>query len=603
MGRLWRGVARRLPTLRRAAGRRGPQSVRVRITLVAAVVTATAMGAGAWVFVRAVEDSQRGEIRRDTEDVLAEVAARLEAGEAPECAVQSIDLTTGLIRVTAEDGTQTFAVVAGGGSYAESMESRRDPGATTPAGGEQQPNTSTCGEDLPDVGDQAPAAPGDVLVPSAEREEGESSPATGPVNGQAGGGAGGDGATGADADGGSGASSSGVVVGEGSGTGPAGSGSGESDATRVDGTTQDVPGAPEPGGGAAPGSEDLLSSYDLETMTRPVETPDGTVMLTVGAPVDQVGRSIDAVRRALLVGMPLLLGLVVAAAWWLVGRALRPVEAIRTEAEAIGGSTLDRRVPAPDSGDEIGRLAQTMNAMLERLEASARRQRQFVADASHELRSPLSAIRTDLEVALLEGDRGDWRESVRASLQEEARLEALIADLLILAADDEDAPAAPSTPVDVAALAAEEAARPRRLPVRCEGSASEGGADDPGLVTTGSARQLRRVVANLLDNAVRHARSEVTVTVEQVGTQVRLTVDDDGPGIPVADRERVFERFTRLDDGRTREEGGSGLGLAVVRSIVHRHHGTVHVTANPRSGARVVVTLPAHCLIDETFAP
>ena len=270
-------------------------------------------------------------------------------------------------------------------------------------------------------------------------------------------------------------------------------------------------------------------------------------------------------------------------------------KAIRSEVAAIGGATMHRRVPAPATDDEIGRLAHTMNAMLGRLEASATRQRQFVSDASHELRSPVTAIRADLEVALSEGDHADWPTVAREVLAEESRLEALLADLLILAATDEGASVPAGAEVDVAELAQVEAARPHRVPVAAE-------VDDPAPVA-GSEGQLARVVTNLVDNAARHASTAVRVSVMPVAVTPapgsggarwwRLTVDDDGPGIPAADRERVFERFTRLDDGRVRDAGGAGLGLAVVRSIVARHGGRVGATGSPLGGARLVVELPA----------
>jgi signal transduction histidine kinase len=180
-----------------------------------------------------------------------------------------------------------------------------------------------------------------------------------------------------------------------------------------------------------------------------------------------------------------------------------------------------------------------MNAMLARLQGASVRQRQFVSDASHELRSPVAAIRTDVEVALLEGGGADWPAVGRAVLVEEDRLERLVDDLLLLAADDEGGRRA-DAPVDVAALATAEAGRRRRVPVTVEVAGPP-----PPRPVAGSADALGRVVANLVDNAARHARREVRVTVTPTGDAgVRLVVDDDGPGIPAAERERVVERFT-----------------------------------------------------------
>jgi len=336
----------------------------------------------------------------------------------------------------------------------------------------------------------------------------------------------------------------------------------------------------------------VVSAQPLERITREVDAPGGHYTIVAAAPVDEVQRSVDAVRRALWVALPALVALVAVAAWWLVGRALRPVEAIRAQVDEISGTTIHRRVPEPASGDEIGRLARTMNAMLARLEGASTRQHQFVSDASHELRSPVTAIRADLEVALAEGDRADWPRVATAVLAEESRLEALLADLLILAAGDESPPPPDGATVDLAAVAHAEAERPHTVPV----SVSVAAAD--AATVPGSREQLARVVTNLVDNAARHAHTEVAITVAHTATlagdRVRLTVEDDGPGIPLDDRERVFERFTRLDDARARDGGGgAGLGLAVVRSIAERHRGTAYIETSPLGGARVVVDLPS----------
>ncbi len=213
-------------------------------------------------------------------------------------------------------------------------------------------------------------------------------------------------------------------------------------------------------------------SFEPETLSRTVATPSGELTVFAAAPVDEVQENLEAVRRGLWVGVPLLVAAVAAVAWHLVGRALRPVEAIRAEVAAIGGTTIHRRVPTPGTDDEIGRLAHTMNAMLDRLEVASTRQRQFVSDASHELRSPVAAIRTDVEVALREGERADWPTVGAAVLAEEVRLERLLDDLLTLAAADEDAGTGAAgradERVDVGDLVADVAARPRRVPVRWE---------------------------------------------------------------------------------------------------------------------------------------
>jgi signal transduction histidine kinase len=333
----------------------------------------------------------------------------------------------------------------------------------------------------------------------------------------------------------------------------------------------------------------LLRSVD-RSVTAGLRIPDRTgfveVVIDGRAIVEQ---SVDGVREALYVAFPLLVGAAGLGAWFLAGRALRPVEAIRTEVESITGSTLDRRVPVPPSGDEVARLAATMNAMLDRLEDASNRQQRFVADASHELRSPVTAIRTELEVAQRTAGPDDWPAVAARLLGEEARLEAVIADLLLLASLDEVTPTAEAVTIDLAELVQEEVRR--RAPdgeVGLEVDASE------TVLVRGNRTQLRRAVANLLDNAGRHARSSVRVAVHDRDGRARVLVDDDGPGIPTADRERVFERFTRLDEHRTRngQAGGAGLGLSLVRGIVDRHGGTARVETAPLGGARLVLDLP-----------
>jgi signal transduction histidine kinase len=322
-----------------------------------------------------------------------------------------------------------------------------------------------------------------------------------------------------------------------------------------------------------------------------LDSPAGELALLAASPFDSVSRSVDSVQDGLLIAFPALLLAVGVLAWFLAGRALRPVEAIRTEVEAISATTLDRRVPVPRSGDEVARLADTMNAMLDRLEDASTRQQRFVADASHELRSPVAAIRTELEVAQRTAGPEEWPQVAERLLAEEARLEAVIADLLLLASLDEGA-ASEHVVIDVSELAAEEARR--RVPDR-EAVSVEVDAPNPALVHA-SRTQLRRAIANLLDNAGRHASTTVRVGVHQRDGHVRVLVDDDGPGIAEDDRERAFERFTRLDDHRARStaHGGAGLGLSLVRRIAQRHGGTAHIDTAPLGGARVVVDLPAH---------
>lgn len=289
--------------------------------------------------------------------------------------------------------------------------------------------------------------------------------------------------------------------------------------------------------------------------------------------------------------------------WLLVGRALRPVAAMRQEFTEITERDLHRRVPVPRARDEIHRLARTMNATLDRLHRAMTRQRQFVADASHELRSPITAVRAQLELVLARPSRTDWPAAVHKALRDTDRLQAVASDLLLLARlDAQEAP--PKTAVDLGALAAEEVRRhPDALTMdqptmagdrltKSGNHLTKAGAQERAAVVTGSRVQLSRLLTNLADNARRHTRTTVSITVAAHGGMVELTVDDDGPGIPESDRERVFERFTRLDDARARQDGGTGLGLAIANDIAHAHGGTLTVLTSPRGGARLLLRLP-----------
>jgi signal transduction histidine kinase len=314
-----------------------------------------------------------------------------------------------------------------------------------------------------------------------------------------------------------------------------------------------------------------------------VATQQGQITLIAQRSLGEVNRTVDSITGALLIGVPSLVAAIAALAWYLAGRALRPVESIRSEAAEITASTMHRRVPEPETGDEVGRLARTMNAMLDRLEVSSTRQRQFISDASHELRSPVAAIRAQLEVALRRGGEADWPQVARRVLDEDARLEVAVGELLELARVEEGAELEP-VDVDLDDVVLEEATRVRAVAIDTSQVSA-------GRVA-GDARQLSRLVRNLLDNACAHAKRRVAVQVSADADEVRLVVDDDGAGVPPAERERVFERFTRLDEGRGRDGGGAGLGLAMVRAIAERHGGTVAVGDAPIGGARFVVRLP-----------
>ncbi|PZF81435.1 sensor histidine kinase [Jiangella anatolica] len=272
--------------------------------------------------------------------------------------------------------------------------------------------------------------------------------------------------------------------------------------------------------------------------------------------------------------------------WLVILRALRPVDRLRGGAEEITGAGGGHRLPVPAGGDELSRLAVTLNDMLGRLDAAAARQRAFVADAAHELRSPIAALRTELEVALAHPDAVDPHDTAREALVEVQRMARLVDDLLVLAHLDNPRPVRRDELVDLGELAIEvaEGVPDGAVAVRVDAG------DD--VFTRGHRDSLSRVLRNLLDNAVRHASSRVEVVVTTGGGRAWVTVADDGAGVRPADRERIFERFTRLDDARDRDAGGSGLGLAIAREIVVAHGGTVTVE-DAAPGARFVVALPA----------
>jgi signal transduction histidine kinase len=347
----------------------------------------------------------------------------------------------------------------------------------------------------------------------------------------------------------------------------------------------------------------------IDSPIRVVGVRAGPATVVVAVGTEQLADSERIVRRWVRLTAPGLLAVLAVLTWLLVGWTLRPVEALRRGAADISGRNLDERLPVPQAGDEISRLAATLNDMLDRIDASRRRQRSFVSDAAHELRSPLASIRTQLEVAQR---TGDWDQAVPDLLAEVDRLARLVNDLLLLARLDEARAGGtrPAEPMELGELAADLAGRyaGARVPVQVDRPARP-------LPVHGDPDGLRRLVTNLLDNAVRHAESRVSVRMaaedsrddvpgsagggaggsgaggRDDGRWVQLTVQDDGPGIPAADRERVFDRFARLDDARSRDAGGSGLGLPIARNLARAHGGTLTLE-DAAPGVRAVLRLP-----------
>ena len=343
---------------------------------------------------------------------------------------------------------------------------------------------------------------------------------------------------------------------------------------------------------ARSGSAVLLDGrpFGIPYLMRVVAVPaSGGEIVLSGAAYTQVRDSMRTLTGALLVGTPLLLLLLAGVTWLVVGSTLRPISALRRGAQVITATGVTRELPVPEARDEVRVLAVTLNDMLTRLDAAQQRQRRLVSDTAHELRSPIASIRAQLEVALDHPEQQDWPQTAQDVLADTLRLASLAEDLLVLARLDEYQPRATAgKPVDVAALVTEEVERSAggRVPV----TARTGGP----CVVIGDADGLRRLLRNLIDNALRYAKSRVEVAAHREDSEAVLTVSDDGPGIPEADRERAFDRFVRLDDARSRDEtqgGGAGLGLAIVRAIARTHDGSAYLE-DSTPGLRAVVRIP-----------
>ncbi|MEV1130252.1 ATP-binding protein [Agromyces sp. NPDC049794] len=318
------------------------------------------------------------------------------------------------------------------------------------------------------------------------------------------------------------------------------------------------------------------------------EGDGGRLTVVVGRSTESVEETLATVAQLLAVSVPLLVALVALTAWLVVGRALAPVERMRRQVDAVTAASLAERLDEPPADDEIGRLAHTLNGMLGRLESAQAAQRRFISDASHELKSPLATLRQYAEITRVHPERVSQEELGEVVLEEGGRLEQLVQGMLVLARADEGVLRPEPVDIDLDDLLLEEAKR-----VRASGLE----VDTSGVRATrvrGDAILLSQLVRNLVDNAAGHARSGIALaaTPDERDGRASITVDDDGNGIPLADRERVFDRFVRLDAARARDTGGSGLGLAIVREIAHAHGGEVRVEDAPSGGARLHVELP-----------
>ena len=374
-------------------------------------------------------------------------------------------------------------------------------------------------------------------------------------------------------------------------------------------------------------------AYGMPSLIRvtAVRATDGSLVIAA-VPYSSVSSSLSVVAKALVFGTPVVFAAFTGAIWLAVGSTLRPIDLLRRGAARVTGTAVPSDLPVPEARDEVRSLALTLNDMLDRLAAAQQRQRALVSDTAHELRSPIASIRAQLEVALDHPEGQDWESTARDVHADVLRLARLAEDLLLLARLDERAGAAGGradaggagaggagaggagaraarggATVDLAELSESVAARyaAARVPIVVTGAAEPGpgpvaGTGAAPFLVAGDRDAIDRLLVNLIDNAVRYAKSQVTVAVRREDAEVTLTVTDDGPGIPDADLERAFDRFARLDDARSRdgdEGGGAGLGLAIVRATAQAYGGTAHLESGAPAasppGLRAVVRLPA----------
>jgi two-component system OmpR family sensor kinase len=345
---------------------------------------------------------------------------------------------------------------------------------------------------------------------------------------------------------------------------------------------------------AARSFERTIPSDEDPTAVRLLVTPvnDGTAVLT-GVAFDDQRATLAALRDEVLLGLPIAALLALALGWSVAGAALRPVDRMRSEAEAISETDLTRRLPVPATRDELAALGRSLNRMLDRLETAVERERRLVDDASHELRTPLANIKGELELALSRArTQPQLVAAVQSALEETDRLTRLAADLLVLARAQRGLLPVRPRDVDIGALVS------ASIDGLAQQAASTGVAlqaiVEPGLRARLDPDRLRQALDNLVDNAIRQTPRGGTVTIDagvRDGT-LRLAVADTGPGFPAEFIAEAFEPFRRLDEGRSRTDGGAGLGLTIVRAVAEAHHGSVAAANSEAGGAIVELLIP-----------
>jgi signal transduction histidine kinase len=334
-----------------------------------------------------------------------------------------------------------------------------------------------------------------------------------------------------------------------------------------------------------PGAQGALRLY-----AAPVNAQDQRLLVVVGSTLSDRDDALSELRTLLLLGGLAALVLASLVGFFVTRAALRPVEAMRQRAAAISAGEPGQRLPVPPTADEIGRLGDTLNAMLARLESAFERERTFVSDASHELRTPLAILKTELELALRGGrSAGQLEAALRSAADETDRLAQLAEDLLVIARSDQGQ--LPIRTADLDAQTLLEAVRDRYGRRASEHDRSiEVIAPDPLMLVVDELR-LEQALGNLVDNALRYGSGPIELGARRLDGQAELWVRDHGAGLPPEFVATAFERFTRVDT--TRSRGGAGLGLAIVRAIAEAHDGTAIAANAEDGGARIAVLIPA----------
>jgi heavy metal sensor kinase len=344
-------------------------------------------------------------------------------------------------------------------------------------------------------------------------------------------------------------------------------------------------------GGARLDRTATLAGTRFRVVARATTRKGARVAVVAAESIATIDRSVDRLVVLLLIAGPVALAATAAGGWWLAGRSLRPIQRLTDEAALIGIDRLSDRLPAPATRDEVARLAATLNTMLARIEAGVEQQHRLIADASHELRTPLAAMRAELDVSLRADDLDPDAQAVLRSARDEVdRLARTVDGLLTLAQADQGALALDRADIDLAAVAADTTERLRALAASRAITLQTRLEPAPA---RGDAARLAQAVANLLDNAIKFSPPGATIVVStaSAGGESRVEVLDEGPGIPPDARERVFDRFTRLDASRTRATGGAGIGLSLVQEIARVHGGRAWTEPGAHGGSRFTLTV------------